>query len=234
MFEDLEYAQLELIYLGLKSLIESGSGHGFHNSDMGHPVYLLGTKGKIDEEFGDSPRQNDLFQLLSGLSKKLKAYRADEFNWWYDFSNWQDFCKFAVLAYRKRHGLVGLTEDEADKLISACRNDKQKLIIMLLLYTGLRVSDISNLKKENIIIQDGKFDVQGIRTGVHVFGREQDIVHLVTEYFKDHESFEISQSSIIQLIKRNARKAEIDWRNITSMTLLKYWSSLFEAWLNRK
>ena len=29
-------------YQGLKALIESGNGAGFHNADLGHPVYRLG------------------------------------------------------------------------------------------------------------------------------------------------------------------------------------------------
>jgi len=234
MFEDLKYSHLEIIYRGLKSLIESGGGYGFHNSDMGNPVYLLGSKYIIDEKMGDSPQQNDLFQILRDLSEKLKAYGADEYRWWYDFSDWQAFCKFSVIAYRKKHGHLGLTEDEAEKLVNACRNDKEKLIIMLLLYTGLKASDIPKLKKENIEIRGGKFDIQGFRNRVHLFGREQDIQHLIVEHFKHHETFEISLGSIHRLVKRLAKETRIDWRNITPFNLFKYWLSLWEARLNRK
>lgn len=103
-----DYVQKEYIYLGLKSLIERGSGDGFHNADLGHPVYILGAQGIIDPswEYADSPEKNLLFKLLSQLSKELKQYGIEElrFIWWYDFSEWKDFCKFAVDVYNKRKG----------------------------------------------------------------------------------------------------------------------------------
>lgn len=94
-------------YRGLKSLIESGSGVGFHNADLGHPAYVLGAKGIIDHwAWGDSPEENLLFKMLSQLSKELKQDSIEErrFIWWYDFSEWKDFCKFAVDVYYKQKG----------------------------------------------------------------------------------------------------------------------------------
>lgn len=101
-----DYFQKEYFYRGLKSLIESGDGTGFHNADLGHPVYRLGATGKIYKEFeyADSPQKNLLFKMLSKLSKELKQLGPDieGYIWWYDFSEWKDFCKFAVDIYDKR------------------------------------------------------------------------------------------------------------------------------------
>lgn len=95
-----------LIYQGLKSLIENGDGVGFHNADLGHPVYVSGAIGKFQEmwEYADSPEKNQLFKMLSKLSKELKELGIEDirFIWWYDFSEWKDFCKFAVDVYKKR------------------------------------------------------------------------------------------------------------------------------------
>lgn len=97
--------QKQYIYQGLKSLIENGNGTGFHNADMGHPVYLLGAKGIEDSswEYADSPEKNLLFKMLSKLSKELKQSGIEDlrFVWWYDFSEWKDFCKFALDVYNK-------------------------------------------------------------------------------------------------------------------------------------
>jgi len=96
------------VYRGLKSLIESGSGDGFHNADLGHPVYVLGAKGIINPrwEYADSPEKNSLFKTLSTLSKELKQFGIEKYGytWWYDFSEWKDFCKFALDIYNKRQG----------------------------------------------------------------------------------------------------------------------------------
>ncbi|MFA4919831.1 MAG: toll/interleukin-1 receptor domain-containing protein [Thermodesulfovibrionales bacterium] len=103
-----KFFEKQYIYQGLKSLIETGDGVGFHNADQGHPVYLSGATGKLHEmwEYADSPEKNQLFQMLSKLTKELKELGIEEFRfiWWYDFSEWKDFCKFAVDFYNKKHG----------------------------------------------------------------------------------------------------------------------------------
>ncbi len=105
---DTDYFQKEYTYRGLKSLIESGNGYGFHNADLGHPVYVLGATGIIDPnwEYADSPEKNLLFKMLSELSNELKQLGIENsgFIWWYDFSEWKDFCKFVVNVYNKRRG----------------------------------------------------------------------------------------------------------------------------------
>ena len=103
------YWEKEFTYRGLKSLIESKSGAGFHNADKGHPVYVLGAAGVSQEtlqfwDYADSPEKNTLFKMLSKLSKEFKELRIEDFHfvWWYDFSEWRDFCKFAVDVYNNR------------------------------------------------------------------------------------------------------------------------------------
>jgi hypothetical protein len=106
-----EYFEKEYIYRGLKSLIESGSGAGFHNADLGHPVYRIGAAETSPEvlkewEYADSPEKNLLFKMLSRLSKELKQSDIEEmrFIWWYDFSEWRAFCKFAINVYDRKKG----------------------------------------------------------------------------------------------------------------------------------
>lgn len=96
-------------YRGLKALIESGNGAGFHNADLGHPVYRLGASDAPPEmlgiwEYADSPQRNVLYKLLSKLSKELKKAGIENpgFVWWHDFSEWKDFCRFAIDVYDKK------------------------------------------------------------------------------------------------------------------------------------
>jgi hypothetical protein len=100
------YYELVLTYRGLKSIIENGSGFGFHNADLGHPVYKIGATGASKEftlfwEYADTPQKNKLFQMLSKLSKELKSQSQDisSYVWWYDFSDWKSFCKYVVQIY---------------------------------------------------------------------------------------------------------------------------------------
>ena len=106
---DKGYFDKEYTYMGLKCLIESGSGTGFHNADLGHPVYRIGASDAPvdilkDWEYADSPEKNLLFKMLSRLSKELKQSGIEEmrFIWWYDFSEWRAFCKFAIEVYDRK------------------------------------------------------------------------------------------------------------------------------------
>ena len=73
---DKKYSEKEYTYRGLKSLIETGSGWGFHNAIMGHPVYVLGASNASPEmikdlEYADYPEKSLLYKMLSQLSKEL-------------------------------------------------------------------------------------------------------------------------------------------------------------------
>ena len=83
-----------LIFKALVHMIETNSGEGFHNSDQGHPAYLLGANdGKVDSVMGgDSPEQNDLFKLLASFDQEFHDAGPD-------LSTWQKFCAFAVKAH---------------------------------------------------------------------------------------------------------------------------------------
>ena len=107
MFEDVDKLSCILIYQGLKSLIDHGEGSGFHNGDMGHPVYLLGASGKRspDFDYADRPKKNDLFFMLSQLSHRLKKEGVTDHIPWYDFSDWEAFCKYVVKQHKKIRGL---------------------------------------------------------------------------------------------------------------------------------
>lgn len=107
-----DYFKKEYTYLGLKSWIESGSCTSFHNNDLGHPVYRAGASDDVSNdylknwEYADSPQKNLLFKMLSELSIELKALGIEDMHniWWYDFSEWKDFCKFAIDVYDRKRG----------------------------------------------------------------------------------------------------------------------------------
>jgi hypothetical protein len=103
MLSQLTFSQQQLLYLGLKALIESKAGYGYLKGDLGHPVYRDGSLGKDPEKTGypDSALKNPLFIMLSELTEELKKSGIEEmgYKWWYDFSTWENFCKFTVAVF---------------------------------------------------------------------------------------------------------------------------------------
>ena len=73
---------------------------------MGHPVYVVGANELDDSAwvYADSPEKNRLFKMLSKLSKELKQSGIEDLRmiWWYDFSEWKNFCRFALDVYEKK------------------------------------------------------------------------------------------------------------------------------------
>jgi len=104
MFENLRDVERVVIYKGLKALIDSNDNSEFHNADRGHPVYVLGSKGKVDSQLksADSPETNLLFKMITELTEHLRGTNATSYKWWYDFGDWEKFCKYIVSTYEKR------------------------------------------------------------------------------------------------------------------------------------
>lgn len=105
MFEKFNLTQKEIIYRALKAMVDSNSGIGFHNADQGNPFYVAGA-GDLPKPFpdADGPDTNVVFKMLSELSRDFKKSDYTGFTWWYDFSEWKSFCKFAVDAYNRNKG----------------------------------------------------------------------------------------------------------------------------------
>ena len=97
-----------LQYKAFKAISDNGKGDYFHNSDMGHPVYVAGSKGYDDNtwDYADNPSRNVLYKNLSKICTELKksGFEVKSYTWWYDFTGWQSFCAYVVTAYRNYRG----------------------------------------------------------------------------------------------------------------------------------
>lgn len=108
-----------------------------------------------------------------------------------------------------------LNPDEQDRLSNACQTHEEKLIIWILLDTGLRVSELSNLKKDNINWQShrltiyGKGGPYGSTTKRRILNMSPRIQPLIEGHFALHDSLGIGVRAIQRLVKRVANKARV-------------------------
>ena len=108
-----------------------------------------------------------------------------------------------------------LTNENADKLINACRSGIEKVVISILLDTGLRVSELAGLTKENILWQDrrlrvyGKGGPYGKKTKRRIVPLTERAFTVLSHYFSLNDTFGYSVRGIQKLVRRVSNRAGI-------------------------
>lgn len=108
-----------------------------------------------------------------------------------------------------------LTQDEANRLANACDTHEEKLIVWSLLDTGLRVSELAAISKNNLDWQThrlmiyGKGGPYGSRTKRRIIPLSSRIQPLIEGHLGLHDSFGMSARTIERVVKRIANRAHI-------------------------
>jgi integrase/recombinase XerD len=108
-----------------------------------------------------------------------------------------------------------LSDDEVNRLTNACEAFDEKLIIWTLLDTGLRVSELANLKKDNILWQErrlviyGKGGPYGKKTKRRILPMTDRIRRLIEYHFAEHNDTGMTARTIQRIVKEVANKAGI-------------------------
>ena len=102
-----------------------------------------------------------------------------------------------------------LEEPEIQDLKRACDNFEESLIINVLLETGMRVSELANLKKEQISWQRDCITTIGKGGKRRVIPMSKTTQFYLTEYFKDHQKIEYGSRWLQKIVTRTAEKAKI-------------------------
>lgn len=117
-----------------------------------------------------------------------------------------------------------LTTDETDKLYNACETSKEKFVIWMILETGMRVSEIANLKKENIQWQEkrimlyGKGGPYGKKSKRRIIPLSERAKTLVDNWFSLQNNVGMDVRTIQRLVKKVATRAGIA-KNVTPHVL---------------
>jgi integrase/recombinase XerD len=117
-----------------------------------------------------------------------------------------------------------LTPDEANRLANACQTHQEKLVVWTLLDTGLRISELTGLKKENIDWQNhrlmiyGKGGPYGSKTKRRVIPLSTRAQKLIEGHFSLEETVGITPRTIQRMMKKLANRAGIS-RTVTPHVL---------------
>jgi len=108
-----------------------------------------------------------------------------------------------------------LRAEEADRLANACRSPEEKLIGWTLLDTGLRVSELCSLTRDNVQWQQRSFRVTG-KAGPHGSRRKQRTVPLsarvralLEPYFALNDAWFVGTRQAQKIVKQVANRAQL-------------------------
>jgi integrase/recombinase XerD len=108
-----------------------------------------------------------------------------------------------------------LMAEDADALCQACETAQEKLIIWILLDTGLRVSELCSLTPQHIMWQQksmrisGKGGIHGKKTKKRVVPMSIRVQTLLEHYFAINDKWPVGARRVQKIVKEIANKAKI-------------------------
>jgi len=108
-----------------------------------------------------------------------------------------------------------LTPDEANRLANACQTHEEKLVVWTLLDTGLRVSELANLRKDNLDWQNhrlmvyGKGGPYGSRSKRRLIPLSARVQPLLEGHLALYDTFGMTPRTMQRLVKSVANRAHI-------------------------
>ena len=102
-----------------------------------------------------------------------------------------------------------LEENEIQALRRACTNFEEELAVNLLLETGMRVSELANLKEENISWQRSCINIRGKGDKRRVIPLSKLARFYLTECFAHHSRIPLAMRTIQKYVKVVAERARI-------------------------
>jgi len=108
-----------------------------------------------------------------------------------------------------------LTPDEANRLANACQDHAEKLVIWTFLDTGLRVSELTSLTKNNLDWQNhrlmiyGKGGPYGKNTKRRIVPMSVRVQPLIEGHLSLHDNLGFGVRTVQRLVKRVANRAHI-------------------------
>jgi integrase/recombinase XerD len=117
-----------------------------------------------------------------------------------------------------------LTQNEATRLANACQTHEEKLVIWTLLDTGLRVSELANLRKDNLDWQNhrlmvyGKGGPYGSRSKRRLIPLSARVQPLIEGHLALYDTFGMTPRTMQRMVKSVANRAHIR-RSVTPHVL---------------
>lgn len=162
-----------------------------------------------------------------GLKKSTINRKMTTIRNFYYFLNRKGYIRFSIKQLetpkKERRLPKYLTDDEVDRLLDACKDDILDFTMILFdLSTGLRVSELVNLRYDNISFNDRYVKVKGKREKSRIVPFSNECKIAIEKYiltkklkknslvFTNNKNLKISRQSFYQTIRKYAKRANIN------------------------
>ncbi len=105
-----------------------------------------------------------------------------------------------------------LQAEEADRLCQACESLEEKLIVWTLLDTGMRVSELCNLKAKQILRQKKAIRMPGEKSITRFVPISKRVHTLLEHYFAINDDWPVGPRQAQKIVKQVANKAKLSQR----------------------
>ena len=108
-----------------------------------------------------------------------------------------------------------LGREETDRMVNACRTFREKLVVWVLLDTGMRVGELCSLRRDQIYWQEdritvfGKGDPYGSRSKRRIVPLTPRCKQLLSVHFATNESLGFTTRTAQRIVKAVANRAMI-------------------------
>jgi len=99
-----------------------------------------------------------------------------------------------------------LTKEEVDKIILGAETEKSEIIIRMLYYTGLRVSELVNLKRKDINFETGEGIIKGKGSKQRQIFLTPKLIEKLNKFFEKYPNYKYILSKDKPLTSRNIQK----------------------------
>ncbi len=148
---------------------------------------FLQKSGKKAEELNEGDVKNYLSELFDSKSKNTIMLAAASLKFFYTEILKKEFAQIKIPRKDKKLPEV-LTKEEVRRLIESADNIKSRLIVSMLYSSGLRVSELVNLKIEDLNLNERTGWVRkGKGSKDRLFSVSSSLVEELNEYFKMKE-----------------------------------------------
>ncbi len=121
---------------------------------------------------------------------------------------------------------ASLQTEEADRLCQACESLEEKLVVWTLLDTGMRVSELCNLKAEQILRRKKAIRILGKESTKRVVPMSKRIQKLLEHYFAINNHWPVGPRQAQKIVKQVADKAKLS-RTVTPHILRRTFFETF-------